>query len=1109
MGRGRKGFHKSRQRSTGLDLLGAAFGLPLFRKAQRAQKRAPQIAIDYDSESESDDESYYEASVTEQSVSSVDDDDAISEAQSYVTDFPVKGFSVKGFSVENSSIQDPSTHDSSFHDSFDGETISTKKALGDLDFAQKLSSSSPSSNLATPLINSRCANPVCCFFCSTIGHLSAAHACSNVFETILYDPTTFVFFRSCFTSVFCNFSNSTATTTAVLPTAICFRARYSICTDPSQPAAEPQNQTPSRASTAWTEDSGPFAQEMDRLQSAIDRKMTALAQQPGNQALRADVRKLQDQLNATLNAAIATKRASKKRSESKVSSKLDVNQVKSNEVVDDTPIKETQPRPGDGSETPTKRDTARDRDEKAMGYRDENPEPIPHRHICSGCGCVRTAQFHEKHPLDPEEKPIINFCEVCIRRKIDRGVMGDLHFCFGCGQARSKSFQDQHSVIPGDPILPNYCGKCLNAVRADEGIIEDSVVGVNSETDTKKKKKNKKSRMPAVEEEDCDSLQAHLHSNPHGEKGQGRSKDKGKGKCKQPEPSSTEEESQCDLSEDESTDSREHHSCSHHHHHCHRERQSLQVPKRRAPAVDSPEPSYCPTRNVGSTERRAQRKSSSQFDEDHCTCGAKTGASREYQAPYVEEGSSAPQSRRGTPSPVVPPASRVRKGEVSKGANEHRDSDKAAKQADERPRSSASAGKAKCNCANHEPAGQWEKNIESDLSADSRKSSLKSSSSSGSKTVRFKQSVDIRTPLSPGSRQGHSSEDNRHTDMEDDDGAGPSRSGNSPLLPHQEAHQPAKFRDETRPYLESDYGRSTGNHPDNFRSTFRGPNSVPRGSPSPGFSQGAFGKSFGSAGREWEGFSNYDDSPMDRNRFGPSFGNSARMNGFTGMPPPRNPFGDGFAETPKSQTSFRTSGFGSFFNKAGKGKAPGGDKRTGFGHRYFPDREGSSSPDERSFYSRQPYSGTTYTAHTDPEYYYCGEDETYFQSDDYAAQDNPYYTPRRRYGTRFFSEQQSYGQAGERAAPFWGSRRARNHWPRPDDLIPEAIIEEVSSVGPASPARSIKLIEYNVLTDSSSGTETSNDTEIEEVTSGDESTTTKRKPLLLKSAADVEKEQDL
>ncbi|KAK7426395.1 hypothetical protein QQZ08_007150 [Neonectria magnoliae] len=1053
MGRGRKGFHKSRQRSTGLDLLGAAFGLPLFRKAQRAQKRAPQIAIDYDSESESDDESYYEASVTEQSVSSVDDDDTISEAQSYVTDFSIKDFSVKDFSVEDSSIQDPSTQDPSIHDSFDGETISTKEALGDLDFTQKLPSSSPSSNLATPIINSRCANPVCCFFCSTIGHLSAAHARSHVFETILYDPTTFVFFRSCFASVFCNFSLP-GPASAQIPQYVGSSIAPPVfgCPQPpmpQQPAAEPQNQTPSRASMAWTEDSGPFAQEMDRLQSAIDRKMTALAQQPGNQALRADVRKLQDQLNATLNAAIATKRASKKRSESKVSSKLDVNQVKSNGVVDDTPIKGTQPSPTDGSETPTKRDTARDRDEKAMGYRDENPEPIPHRHICSGCGCVRTAQFHEKHPLDPEEKPIINFCEVCLRRKIDRGVMGDLHFCFGCGQARSKSFQDQHSVIPGDPILPNYCGKCLNAVRADEGIIEDSVLGVNSKTDTKKKKK--KSRMPAVEEEDCDSLQAHLHSNP-GE------------------------------------------NITH-----------AAIPIIIIIATESPRvfrsPSAEPLLSIRRSRLTARPATSDQLN---VAPNASPRANSTKTTAHAARRQERPENTRRPTS---------KKDRLLPNLDEAHpalpDPDKADKQADERPRSSASAGESKCNCANHEPAGQWEKNVESDLSADSRKSSLKSSSSSGSKTVRFKQSVDIRTPLSPGSRQEHSSEDNRHTDMEDDDGAGPSRSGNSPLLPRQEAHRSAKFRDETRPYLESDYGRSTSNHPDTFRSTFRGPNSVPRSTPSPGFSQGAFGKSFGSAGREWEGFSNYDDSPMDRNRFGPSFGNSsARMNGFTSMPPSRSPFGGDFAETPKSQTSFRTSGFGSFFNKAGKGKAPGGE-RAGFGHRYFLDREGSSSPDERSFYSRRPYSGTTYTAFTDPGYYYWGEDETYFQSDDYAAQDNPYYTPRRRYGTRFFSEQQSYGQAGERAAPFCGSRRARNHWPRPDDSIPEAIIEEVSSVGPASPARSIKLIEYNVLTDSSSGTETSNNTEIEEVTSGDESTTTKRKPLLLKSAADVEKEQDL
>lgn len=445
--------------------------------------------------------------------------------------------------------------------------------------------------------------------------------------------------------------------------------------------------------------------------------------------------------------------------------------------------------------------------------------------------------------------------------------------------------------------------------------------------------------MPVVEEEeDCDSLRAHLHSNPRDERGRG----KGKGKLR--ETSSTEEESQCDLLEDESTDSSEHRSCNRAHHR-RREPLNLNVPKRTAPspAVDSPKLPHCRTRNLGSSERRAQRKSSGQFDEDHCRCSAKIEPPREYQAPYVEEATSAPQSRRGTPSPAVPSANSSRKGEASNNTNEHRDTGLAAKHSNERPRSSASSKQAKCNCADHEPAEQWDKNVESDLSADSRKSSLKSSSSGGSKTVRFKQSVDIRTPISPVPKHEPSSVDNRHMDMEGDDGAGPSQSRGSPLLPHHEIPPSANFRDGKRPgshHLDPDSGRSTSNRPESYRSAFRGPSSVPRNTPSPGFSQGAFGKSFGSATREWEGFSSYEDSP---NGFGASFGNSsARMNGFTGKSP-RAPRGAGFAETPKSQASFRTSGFGSFFNKNGKGKAPSGDKRAG----HSPPM--ASSPDSYGF----------------------------------------------------------------------------------------------------------------------------------------------------------------
>lgn len=216
----------------------------------------------------------------------------------------------------------------------------------------------------------------------------------------------------------------------------------------------------------------------------IDQKMTFLAQQPHNPVLRADLRKLQDQLNATLNAAIARKRASKEEKNPELMSKLksqpEGDRGKSSKVVDDPPNLETRPNRTGGHTRITTQGTGRNTEEKLREQSRKSPEPLPSSHICSGCGCVRSVLFHDNHPFISEGKPILNFCEVCRKRKIDRGVVGHYHFCFGCGQVRSKSFQRQHPTLPGDTILPNYCGLCLREVRADEGIAETSILDLVS-----------------------------------------------------------------------------------------------------------------------------------------------------------------------------------------------------------------------------------------------------------------------------------------------------------------------------------------------------------------------------------------------------------------------------------------------------------------------------------------------------------------------------------------------------------------------------------------------------------------------------------------------------
>lgn len=95
----------------------------------------------------------------------------------------------------------------------------------------------------------------------------------------------------------------------------------------------------------------------------------------------------------------------------------------------------------------------------------------------------------------------------------------------------------------------------------------------------------------------------------------------------------------------------------------------------------------------------------------------------------------------------------------------------------------------------------------------------------------------------------------------------------------------------------------------------------------------------------------------------------------------------------------------------------------------------------------------------------------------------------------------------EPAAPSWKTGRPGKRWPRPDDVVPEPIIEEASSVRSPSPERRTMNIEYTAVTDSSSDSETSDVTEIEEATSDDDldesDIITEGAMLLLKAGAKI------
>ncbi|KAF4993529.1 hypothetical protein FDECE_13378, partial [Fusarium decemcellulare] len=412
---------------------------------------------------------------------------------------------------------------------------------------------------------------------------------------------------------------------------------------------------------------------------------------------------------------------------------------------------------------------------------------------------------------------------------------------------------------------------------------------------------------------------------------------------------------------------------------------------------------------------------------------------RNYRAPYVEDPSSASHSRRGTPSPafaVERPGQQKKQKSPEKGYVQNDDSRLKPAIVDERTSSSGSRWtRDNSPKASSRPR---EKSIESDRSADSNPGSSKSS---GSKTVRFKQSVDIRTTLPPDWDAELSEVDNPFDNQK------PSRSNSSPLISRirQSSHGLRSQEDDNinRDYLHPHYVRSSMKSPGSCREPIRTPDSFRGGTPSKGYSQGAFSKDFGQFD-EWDSFGSSREPHGDQSRESSSF------RGYYDRPAQETQDNydhyDQYMESTTSLPSFLPSGggFGSFFNKS-KNKA-------------------STTPNSRASPFQSYTSGHNFNETArDP-------DETTFDNSHEYAGSNPYYTPRKNRFPNF----SFYGSAkgSEKSmkrdnAPSSPGKSDEFFWNNGFDPIPT--VEEASSIcdfshdeGPTD------LLEYHVVSDSSS-----------------------------------------
>ncbi|KAJ4137749.1 hypothetical protein NW768_003339 [Fusarium equiseti] len=757
----------------------------------------------------------------------------------------------------------------------------------------------------------------------------------------------------------------------------------------------------------------PWAKDIQRLQKHIDAKMADLSSEPDSRVLRRDLRRLQDRLNSTLNKAIkCSKMHTKKPSLGSVSS---FSQSTLGKNI-----------PGGIENTPVHgavvyMSTIADKQQRRYhAQQAKSPQRIPRHHVCSGCGNVRSQQFHKRWPLDNTKKsPKISYCESCREEMYNRGIVQKYHFCFNCGGARSMAFHREHPVLPGEPIFVNYCGSCTEEFKVCESLPDTSVLNIV----VPRVDAYVEVATPSDSEEDLDSLVVNRHQNCKNDKYKVRSEKRHEVK---PKPKQQQRDSSVETPRGRR-----------------RERRTPRVPIVASnDDLVSPESPYCPSRSTSSSDRRAERKLSGQLNSDSSTNTEEVKVNGNYQSPYVEDSSSSHHSRVATPTPSL--RSKKRDLKVEPQAHDSRKdspADFVLKSALAGGERSSSDGSRKARAEISEGSPTVREN-----SLDSDRSDPSSSKSSGSKTVRFKQSVDIRTALPHDGDDFSESESPRYP-----------RAPGSPLISRKKS-APHNTRETNDKYLHPHYGQPSMVTPGFHREHLHVPDSYP-GTPSVGFSKGAFSKDFDGNGH-WDTFSSPRYSYADQyseNSCRSYYGADEDLE--TSTPRPYNY--DQYGESSTSLPSRLSPGsiFSSFFKKDKASSVPPGNRER-FGPRSFTDSQTTPCP------QRSQCSSNIYTSFTEPELRSCTDQGSATETGSGVAANNPYYTPRKR-----SHPEASYCGSPTQSEKSFKCDHESSSSTKSDKLIwknafnPIPTVEEPGTIGDSSPESPTDLLEFNVVID--------------------------------------------
>ncbi|KAL7791002.1 hypothetical protein V8C37DRAFT_417185 [Trichoderma ceciliae] len=452
------------------------------------------------------------------------------------------------------------------------------------------------------------------------------------------------------------------------------------------------------------------SQEIQHIQSKLDEVVVKLSKCPDDATLKSELSTLQTELNTRLNSLLGM-------------------ETPKESIVPDA----SEPH---NSKTMSSKLT-NSQSQHAVTQREKSPERKIRHHLCTGCGKVRSSNYHSLHPMIPGGRPSMNYCEDCFEENVENGILKH-HFCYGCGTARSKEFHQNHTISKGDRSFPNYCSICVEGIRSAEALADASVVDFAPSRSHESNACSNTARDRAQNNKPVESLKSRQELNNQGN-----------------QPNVLLFSTHTDNDKHNKFDS-------------HAQRKIPQPLKistsglQLSPSNSSPDSPYYPVRNTGASQRRAERSPLASPGSQYCG-SPDTPTTPRYQSPYVEDVISPIQEanqRLGDYQHSSKSSPCGRGGGISPPITSGRQ-----KSHDERLRHSTKA-----------PNSDISQEVTDD-STEGHASTDDSAQSTGSKTVKFRPKVDIRLSDSRISSHASSHAKILEEDIKPDDDTIPSRVG--------------------------------------------------------------------------------------------------------------------------------------------------------------------------------------------------------------------------------------------------------------------------------------------------------------------------------------------